>query len=105
MGRRVERDAGRSTATLCSTPHPALSLLSTRGERVLGQDALYDGSMHIGQSEVSALKSIGQPLVIDAEAAEHRSVEVVDVDRVADDVVAVVVGFAVGQARLDPAPG
>ena len=46
-----------------------------------------------------ALEEERQPRVVDAQAVEDRGVQVVDVDRRRDDVVAEVVGFAVGDAR------
>ena len=55
--------------------------------------------MHIGQAEASALELVRQPRVIDAEAVQDRRVQIVDVDRILDDVVAVIVGLAVSQAR------
>ena len=51
-----------------------------------------------GQSHVQPLELERQPLVIDAEAVQDRGVHVVDVDRIFDDVVAEVVGLAVGDA-------
>src|SRR5262245_48572232 len=61
--------------------------------------------MHIRQPEIAALKAIRQPPMVDAQAVEQRGVEVVDVDGIADDVVAVVVGFAVAHAGPDAAAG
>src|SRR3954452_22415337 len=61
--------------------------------------------MHVGQSEVTPLETVGEPLVVDPEAAQDRCVEVMDVHRVADDVVAVIVCLPVCQPRLHPAPG
>ena len=58
-----------------------------------------------GQAHVEALELVGQAAVVDAEAVEDGGVQVVDVDRVANDVVAEVVGLAVGPARLDAAAG
>ena len=52
-----------------------------------------------------ALELERQPLVVDAQAVQDRGVQVVDVDRVLDDVVAEVVGLAVDDARLDAAAG
>ena len=43
--------------------------------------------------------------MVDAQAVQDRGVQVVDVDRVLDDVVAEVVGLAVDDARLDAAAG
>ena len=56
--------------------------------------------MHIRQAEVSALELERQAFVVDAQAREHGGVQVVDVDGVFGDVVAVVVGFAVDVAGL-----
>jgi hypothetical protein len=50
--------------------------------------------MNIGQSEVSSLKPVRQPLVIDPQAMQDGGVEVMHVDRVARDVVAEIIGFA-----------
>ena len=60
--------------------------------------------MHVGEAEIAALETISQPFVIQAEAVQDRRVEVVDVNRILDDVVAVIVGRTVGDPRLDPAP-
>ena len=70
-----------------------------------GQDVLDHLAVHVGQPVVPALELVGQPRVIDAQAMEDRGVQVVDVDRVAGDVVAEVVGLAVGDAGLDAAAG
>ena len=49
---------------------------------------------HVGQPEMPALELVGQPRVIDAQAVQDGRVQVVHVDRIAGDVVAVVVGLA-----------
>ena len=41
-----------------------------------------------------ALELVGQPCVVDAQAVQDRGVQIVDVHRVARDVVAVIVGLA-----------
>ena len=43
---------------------------------------------------MAALEFVGQLQVIDAQEVQNRGVQVVDVDRVRDDVVAEVVGLA-----------
>ena len=48
-----------------------------------------------GELGVEAAELVGEALVVDAEAVEDRGVEVAEVDRVLDDVVAEVVGRAV----------
>ena len=52
-----------------------------------------------GQPLVEALELEGEPFVVDAQAVQDRGVQVVDVDRVLDDVVAEVVGLAVDRCR------
>src|SRR5262245_59048498 len=59
--------------------------------------------MHVGQPEVASLKAIGQPRVIDAQAMQHGGLEIMYVHAVLHNVVAIVVGFAVADARLDAA--
>ena len=48
-----------------------------------------------GQSHVEPLELEAQPAVVDAQAVQDRGVQVVDVHRVVDDVVAEFVGLAV----------
>ena len=62
-------------------------------------------AVHVGQAVVAALELVRQLLVVDAEQVQDRRLEVVDVDGVLGDVVAEVVGRAVGDARLDAAAG
>src|SRR5688572_8888448 len=72
--------------------------------RGLREDARDYLSEYVGQAEVTSLRTIGQLRVIDAERAQNRRVEIVDVYRIFDDVVAEVVGLAVDEASLDAAP-
>ena len=51
--------------------------------------------MHIRQPIVATLETIRQPRVLETEAVQDRCVQVVNVNRIARDVVAVVVAFAV----------
>src|SRR4051794_22987313 len=53
-----------------------------------GQQALHDISMNVGETVVAALKFERQPGVINAEAVQQRGVQVVNVHRVAHNVVA-----------------
>ncbi len=73
--------------------------------RISGQDLLDHRAMHVGQAMVPALVLEGQPGVVDAQAVQDRGVQVVDVDGISDDVVAEVVGGAVGDPGLDAAAG
>ena len=54
-----------------------------------------------GQPDAQALVLDAQPLAVDAEASLDRRVEVPDVDRVLDDVVAEVSGSTVDHAAAD----
>src|SRR5712691_7755401 len=69
------------------------------------QNFLNDVAMHVGQAIVAALEAERQARVIEAQAIEQRRVEVVDVDRIASDVEAVIVGLAEGLTALNPATG
>ena len=60
--------------------------------------------MHIRQSEMAALELEGKLGVIDAQAMKHRSVQVVNMHWVANDVVGVVVAFAVAHSWLESPP-
>jgi hypothetical protein len=88
-------------------------ILVTAAERVrhkakvcaLRQDWADDVAGYICQTEVAALKFVGQLGVIDAQAMEDRGVKVVDVDGVFHYVIAEVVGLAMGKAALDAATG
>ncbi len=64
------------------------------GDRVVLFDA--------GQSYVQALEFEAETPVVDTQTVEDRGVQVVNVYRVGDDVVAEIVGLAVDDAGLDP---
>ena len=59
--------------------------------------------MDVGETEVTALHAVGEPLVVHPEQVEHRRVEVVDVHRAADRGEADLIGLAVRVPGLDPA--
>ena len=61
--------------------------------------------MHIGEAVVPSLEEVSELLVVDPELEKDRRMEVVHVHRVLRDVVAEVVGAAVGHAGLDAAAG
>jgi len=58
-----------------------------------------------GEALIEALEFHGEPLIVDAQAVHDGGVEFVDVDRILDNVVAEVIGFAVDDAALDAAAG
>ena len=57
--------------------------------------------MNVREPESSALKLVGQTLVIDAEQMHQRCLKIVDVNWILDDVVAELVRLAVSYSRLD----
>ena len=61
----------------------------------LPADRLHNLPVHVGQSEMPALKFEGQPLVVDTQALQDRGVQVADMNRILDDIVAEIVGGAV----------
>ena len=65
---------------------------------------LFDNlTMNISQAMVTALILERQPLVVDSQTVQQSRVQIVDVDRVLDDVVAVIIGFTHRDSRLDSA--
>ena len=61
--------------------------------------------MHIGQPEVSPGVSVREPRVIEAEQVQDRGMQVVDVHRVFDGLVAELIGGTVDDAPLDSTAG
>src|SRR6266481_9735599 len=61
--------------------------------------------MDVREAEVAALEAVGELLVINAHAVQDGRVQIVDVDRIFDDIVTVVVGLAEAETGLDSAAG
>ena len=80
-------------------PHKSTWVLLWRGampgEHTSGENFFDDLSTHVGEPEIAALETVGQAFVVDPQAVQNSRLEIVDVDGVLDDVVAVVVGFPV----------
>ena len=70
-----------------------------------GEDIANDPSVDVGQPEVAARVTVGEPGVVEPHHVEDRGVEVVDVNRVFGDLVAVFVGSSVALPPLDAAAG
>src|SRR5262249_17369446 len=69
--------------------------------RALSQQSFDKLAVDVGQTEIPALETVSELLVIKSEAMKDGGVEVVDVDRVLDDVIAEIVGLAVTDAGFD----
>jgi len=54
-----------------------------------------------GEFLLQALELEREPFVINTKGMQHGGVKITDVDRVFDDVVAVIIGFPVVKAWLD----
>ena len=62
-----------------------------------------DVAVYVGEAVVTALKAMSQFEVVDAEAVEHGSMEVVDLYDVFHGVIAQLVGGTMADATLDTA--
>ena len=82
-----------------------VSLTPVKQREALDKDTLHDLPRNVGEPEVSALKLVGQLGVVDTQGTQDGRVQIVNVDRVFHDVVAVVVGLAQTDAGLDAAAG
>ena len=97
---------GQARASTCNqaaaTGYHRITLAKRSGEGVLD-----DFAVDVGEAEVTALILERQSFVVDAQQVQQRGVEVVHVDALLDDVVAVVVraphdGTALGAAAGHP---
>src|SRR5690348_6180544 len=59
----------------------------------------------VSKSKTPSLKFVSEFRVVHSQTAQNRGVQVMDIHWVLDDVVAVVVGFAVSLAAFDSAAG
>src|SRR5690349_6230063 len=62
-------------------------------------------SANVRQPEIPALEFVSELGVLDSEAMQDGGLQVVDVHRIFENVVAIIVGFADGQAALDSTAG
>ena len=66
-------------------------------------EILDDFSGYVGQPEIAALKTVGQPSVVESEQVENRRVNVVNVHRFLDRLENELVGSAVNRPAFDGA--
>ena len=79
--------------------------LSLRFSDRSSEDGFDDLAVNVGQPEVAAPVSEGQPRVIETEQMQNRCVEVVDVDFVFRDLHTIIISLAVGHPAADSCPG
>ena len=70
---------------------------------VLNQNLLHHTPVNIRQPKMATLVFVGEPGMVDAQAAQNGRLQIVDVHGVPRDVVAVVVGFAEREPRFHAA--
>src|ERR1700733_1467171 len=80
---------------------PARGLISTLSNQFLDHAGWFDA----GQTLVEPLVAVAEPFVIETQQVQDRGMELVDVDRVFDDVVGEIVGLAVDRAGSRAAAG
>ena len=81
-------------------------LIRPLGRQPSGQNSFHHARLlDAGQPLVEPLVLVGEPLVVEAQQVQDGGVEVADVHRVLDDVVAEIVGLAVDRPALDAAAG
>ena len=74
-----------------------------QGVLLSSQNIGHQFSGNIRQAEMASLKFISQLLMIDTQAMQDRGLQVMDVDRIFDDIVAVVVRLAIDDSSLHAA--
>src|SRR5256884_6677298 len=67
----------------------------------LREDVFDHFAVDVRDAKVAALETIRQLLVVDAQAAQNRGVEIVNVDRIFDDIVAVIIGPAIADTGFN----
>src|SRR5579864_6423637 len=82
----------------CVSPRLSCALRSRQ------QSLYYVGRDRTRQLLIEALKLVGELAVVDSQAMKNGGVEVAHVDRIFDDVVTILVSFAIGNAGADAAP-
>jgi hypothetical protein len=60
--------------------------------------------VHVGKPIIATLKPIDQSLVVQAQQVQHGGLQVVDVDRIPDDIIAKVIRFAISFSWTNSGP-
>ena len=78
--------------------------VSTIGLTTLRKHCIHDFAMDVCQSEVAALIFVSQLLVIDSHQMQDCRIQIMHMDGIPNDIVAVIVSFPVSHATLDASP-
>jgi len=70
---------------------------------MLGEDALHELAVDVGESVVATLEAVGEPRVIEAKEVQEHGVHIMHVHHVFDRIEPEVVGLAVDVAGFDAA--
>ncbi len=92
----TEKNKARASAPLQETTIEQTPEAGAFRSLGLAQDPLYDVAVHVRQPVMSALKLERQLLVVDPQQMQDCGVQVMDMDGVASDVVAEVIGLSDG---------
>ena len=78
-----------------------------RSERFdnLSENRLHKRARDVRQTEVPTLEEEGELRMVDAQAVQNRRLQVVNMDRIADDVVSKIIGLAEDRAWLHASAG
>lgn len=71
------------------------------GEEILGEHRLDQIPMDIGQSIISTLETVGQSRMVDSQQVHDRGVQVVHMDGIMSDIVAIIIGLTDHVSALD----
>ena len=77
------------------------SLQAVLSREFSGENGFHDLAMNVSEPKVTAFKAVGELGVIDAKQSHDGGVQIMHMDRVASDAVAVVIGFTMRDARFD----
>ena len=76
-----------------------------KGKSGLTENVMNDFAVHVGQSKVASLITVGQLLMINSEQMKNGGLQVMHVDGVLHDVHAIVIGLSIAEPGLYSATG
>jgi len=100
---RAQRECLVSPELPCGRrPHPAERPYEPRAS---SNELMNHLAEHIGKSEITPLKTVSQPLMVEAQKSQYRSVQIMDMHLVHRSVEAEVVRLPQSHAGTNPAAG